>query len=1345
VAIRALIRCSIVLAFLSLTLPVVHAQIPTGPPPAPAAPAPVPATGTTQTQTVSTTSTNPASPAPSVSASKDAKAATDAVAKEESTIASSANPRESADQYTKSILDITGAVSARTATPIDDFHTLQKMIAAVQQSNLLDVLTKAKASLAASPPGASAPATLEDTRAALCAKLSQYDNLQQQDVTDAESKCSDAKEKAANAVTALGTSLGHLQSALGGIYAYVANQVSALNDRLKPLKSLQPGADPAPLLQALPGGLAALKSVLGDQQQFDTAWKSTKPLLTQLGIPVPPAPAGGTAPDVEKQFTDLQSTIDSILPNFDGWFKKITDSLTTAAKSLDSTISDVATDPAKNSAAAVGAIRDENNTLGNVQPVVDAWPPLVGFLTDGKPAGFNLKTTITDFGTMETAENVLRGSISRMQDALAGDMQDFDTDQVSLYYFTDVSRLMYALNESTQTVGGVADAQAKAAAQRTTLMQAELDLADAQATVNQYQKQVLDLEEQQRQLNAKLNFQDSVLTSLTSRSNAAQANKTDADTTLQNARNDTGNPSQASEISRATAAQTSAATKVSQAQSNVDNAKTQRDATQSQLNDSQNQSDSLPAKIDAARQSLSQAQTAVSQERRKMLMAAQAESDAFAFARDNAPFLYAPAVASSSDSAKRVILYAFNDSKTIFMRGKPDDLTLVKQIIAEFDRPAPQARLTIWTFQLSSESDQKTNVKAAKKLNDSMAIIDQELGDARALVNTATALLRDLINEQVRAHTALPATFHCSDGTPTAPDLEKLGRLSFFDPLVLKQLNFDVTKFKLRELRKLLPDPAGTTTLGEALMVLSLSTPDIKRQVRTEFETRIRGRLQALSLSPEYLKIDTSWRNLPAEAAFLQLTWHALGIWEPDAVGTTAGLTSSQLEICRALRTAYDSARLRQFADLLGSWSIEWNSISGRLSELQIRLAKVEDSGRTTLSDADRSQLSALQQKSNRTGPEQAQLNNLVAKSIRGLPQADAVTYDMMDSERLQLDARRRTISHKSVSAVKELRDVYGVDVGDLQALSQNPAKTELESFHQELSTAKLLALKSPGLNGTSPRVAAADQMLKELVIAIEDDLSRLFIQPMIEKLRMRLTSQAGVNVGILQRESLLTTNRGKARIDPRASAQLSVGTETDILSGVQQLAQLYMVAQSGGALGFLGALQAQPREQQPQIIALATGDQFEVTPVFDPSGQALRFKFDHVSTTVIQEPNGTTDPQLPQIDRHTVNTEVQLSNLETREISRFEVNARLGRPTEYWGGFPIFKDIPGFRPWVPLLGWFVRKAGSNAVAQQSVIFGQTTMYPTIGAIVDLLSDQGGADSTSPKNNEESKPPGDKQ
>jgi hypothetical protein len=201
----------------------------------------------------------------------------------------------------------------------------------------------------------------------------------------------------------------------------------------------------------------------------------------------------------------------------------------------------------------------------------------------------------------------------------------------------------------------------------------------------------------------------------------------------------------------------------------------------------------------------------------------------------------------------------------------------------------------------------------------------------------------------------------------------------------------------------------------------------------------------------------------------------------------------------------------------------------------------------------------------------------------------------------------------------------------------------------------------------------------------------------------------------------VLATNRLLARVDPRASAQLPVGQTTDILQATQQLAQIYFAANSGGALGALGALKSLPQKPQSELYGLTTGNVFQVTPIFDPSGQALRFKFDFVGQSQIREPNGTVNPQLPRIERHTVNTEVQLSNLELREVSRFESNARLGIATRYAGGIPLLKDIP-YVKYVPLIGWFVRTSGKAAVTQQSLIFGQTTMYPTIGDIMGLLT-----------------------
>ena len=258
-------------------------------------------------------------------------------------------------------------------------------------------------------------------------------------------------------------------------------------------------------------------------------------------------------------------------------------------------------------------------------------------------------------------------------------------------------------------------------------------------------------------------------------------------------------------------------------------------------------------------------------------------------------------------------------------------------------------------------------------------------------------------------------------------------------------------------------------------------------------------------------------------------------------------------------------------------------------------------------------------------------------------------------------------------------------------------------------------------LRTANAREAAADQMLKDMIIAVEDDLDRTFVQPMLSILRKDLVSKAGIGVGIVQRTSVLATNRLLARVDPRASAQLSVGQTTDILEAAQQLAQIFFAAQSGGALGALGALKSLPQKPQTELYGLTTGNVFQVTPIFDPSGQALRFKFDYIESSQIREPNGTVNPQLPRIERHTVNTEVQLSNLELREISRFESNARLGIATRYAGGLPLLRDLPYVR-YIPLIGWFVRTSGKAAVTQQSLMFGQTTMYPTIGDIMGLLT-----------------------
>ena len=1156
-------------------------------------------------------------------------------------------------------------------------------------------------------------------------------------MTDALAKCSKAAKDASDKVTALNGALTTLQTNLGTISPYVGDQVTKLQNTLKTFSKLTTGTpDVSTILEILPSGISNLKQVLQSKDQYQTSWGGMKAGLGQLSITASSKNASGQAAvDPDTALTSLQTTIDGIVPNLHTWFTAISSEMQASAKALDSTISDVLSDPAKNSASALGGARTKSEEISSAQSVVDAWPPLVGFLVDGQPDAFHLKTTKSDVEDLQKWVSVAQGSVARVHDALAGDAEKFETDQVSLYYFTDVNRLMHALNENVQTLGGVAEAQANAAAQRTALTEAELELADAQASVNRYQKQVLDLQEQQRQAQAKLKGLDANVSRLGNRLNRAQSEKEQATTDAANAQAAASNdPSKAPQSEKAKAKQDAATTKLSNSQSDYDAAKTERDNTQKQMDDAQNQSDSLPSKLAAAQQALSEAQTAVSRKRRDTLLAAQAESDAFAFARDNTPYLYAPAVASSRDPAKRVILYAFNDSKTIFMRGSHSDLVQVKRIIQKFDQPAPQARLTLWTLELSAE---KANRGTIGHLNQAMEIIDSELGTTRAKVNTTLALLREEISAQVQV---AEANSPAAPTTLATAEQEKWKRIHFYAPEVLDQLGFHFAldqQDDVEKLKYLVPDPSGTTTLGEALMILSLAQPTIRTNVLTAFESAFTDRLNgAAPVSGRQEKTDALCvaPQPPTGGRNLVLTWQAVSAYPGTATLPTNFITSSQLEIARALKGSYERSRLASAADKFGGWYEEVQEIDRQRAALSEAKLKLVSDDAKTLNPPDLLQLANLRQQVAR---HEAQYRRLA--SLPGLSPTDLVTRQTLQKELDDLDGLSKAALANHLDDFNTYQR-YIAEINDLNVRRMNIgllASAAIPSFAQEQG----IVLPSPP-NGenfvemlqriqqklqstppeTSTREAAADEMLKELIIAVEDDLDRLFIQPMICKLRVRLMSQPDVRVGILQRESLLATNRGVARIDPRASAQLSVGDQQDILGGIQQLAQLYAAVQTGGALGALGALEQQPREPQPEIYALTTGNKFQVTPIFDPTGQALRFKFDFVGSSNLQEPNGTTNPTFPRIERHTVNTEVQLSNLETREISRFESNAKLGLPTTYWGGFPIFKDIPGFRPWVPLIGWFVRKGGSNASVQQSVIFGQTTMYPTISRIVDLLS-----------------------
>ena len=1083
----------------------------------------------------------------------------------------------------------------------------------------------------------------------------------------ARKKANDQLERLAKQSTAQDDGKTKLRSSLTAVPDKVKALATLFPERLTEIGAVAQNADAAALIPTLPNNLTAVLEVEAQRRVLRARWKEVALALAQA-----------ESENAEKNtlvvnaITTLDTKVnDDVLKKLKPWIITITTHAKGETAKTAAVLPNLISDPVMNSPEALKLVSSASALHDDLLRVIDGWTKLQAQLQGFAIAGFDMPGTSQAAKALTEADTALNINTAVVQDGLTGDATEFIADQLSLFYFTDVERIMKMLNSATHEIGGIKGARERAALERQQLTATELDLAAAVDQVNTAQRRVITLEEELRQSKASFTSATDILRSATRSLKGVQSDHAKNEARFNTAKTEFDanptDPQKRLNLDRATEEKDRSAARLETFERRNEDATRERDAAKERNDVLANEQAGLPSKIQQARDQLENAQSAVTRQRRAAFLSAQAESEAFAFARDNRPFWFSPAIASTRDPVHRVLMYAFTDSKTIFLRGKQSDVDVVRDIIARFDSPAPQARLTLWTMEMSSDTSQK----GTDNFNKALIAIEEELGNNRALTTAAVSFLRDCLNEHVNKLAASEREkFRPAVVEMLGADQYRVSRLFFYQPEVAQRLGLTEpgriwndarhAQVVAEKTRLLAPDPAGTTTLGETLLVLSLGKRSAREEVMNHFRENLKYRLELLKLNDTFAPEEESWKKDDATRYFTS-TRRALGL---DSSNQTDALSSMQLEILHA-------------AEKLGVQRLS--------DQLEMLLREIQEI------DKQRAQ-----------GDDQS-LRDRQLKAKRGnyVRQALAVS-DMLAS-------MTGIAPNLDLKVSGQFRDAQSVSVSEVQ---------QLQGF------AKTAASLNP-LRTANPRVAAADQMLKELIIAVEDDIERIFIQRMLNRLRRKITKdKMGVGVGVMQRTSVLATNRLLARVDPRASAQLAVGEEQNILQSVQQLAQIFLATQTAGPLGLLGALDKQPREAPPEIYGINSGNTFQVTPIFDPSGQALRFKFDFVGITRIQEPNGTTSRQLSRIERHTVNTEVQLSNLEIREISRFESNARIGRPTEYSGGLPIIKDIPKVRPFLPLLGWFVRKGGKAAVLQQSLIFGQTTMYPTISDIMDLLTTQ---------------------
>ena len=1027
-------------------------------------------------------------------------------------------------------------------------------------------------------------------------------------------------------------SVKNLNDALKAIYTQVINVAAAADKQLRPFTQAPPD-QPAAVLSLFRNNLSDVPPMMQFQVELQTSWDNLSDELANVN-PTHTANKGS----VNDALTNLKKSVKDAVKNINTSLN----TLALYAGKQEDTLFGVSEEfrkaPVGQERIAIKNIQDAQFLASDLENFTRITASISEQAESADLEGFDKTVTESARKTLTSSAVSLRRQASAFQELVSGDRTLWVTEKIRLYYFTDIPRLIQTLNPDATLTGGDADARRQAQVRLETLRAAEDAQNEANANVAGLKRQVARLQQQLRKAEADLQLANI---------RAQQAARKD---TLVGRRPEADRRPEEKEDSEAEKKRTE-----------EERAEAQRrfDA----LNDTQN---GLAAQLANAEVQLEIAQAAFERASSVTIRAAQAESAAFANMRDNAPFWFAPGVATSTDPAKRVeITSSTGGENAIFIRGSREDIVKVQDIVAKLDEPAPQARMTLWKIELNSDATQK----GAEKFNESLRIVEQELADTRAKIADTLSLLLGAVSEEAEqaaieqsgekfvrrdCHEKDLYANYSFEPDPTATDItgryQRLRRYSLYSEQVRKELGirfidelgFDNPKqFGLK-------DPASATTLNEALIVLLLTNRFHRGQIMSRFETALRAKYGP----------DADFRRLHS----------MLELDQPTVASPQLQTTRQQQELIYAIR----GPLLRH--------------LIGRIAGLQDRV----------------NDFLALERR--RTG----HFKDKDEKALGSLSPAEVTLH--------------RCLREKFPRIFDTIHDEFPISPYDIM----NGHVKLVEPGEGTIGLQPMLEGKPVGrpkvynLRPSPARVAAADGMLDVFTKAFEDDIDRAFVQPMLVSLRQRL-KKTGIGFGVIQRTSMLATNRMVARVDPRATSELAVGQETNLIQGLQQIAQLTLDARAGnlpGVFGQFGQLAAQ--DDGAEIYGITSGSAFQVTPIFDPTGQALRFKFDFVDTTLVREPRGTTNPRLPRIERHTVNTEVQLANLEIREVSRFESDAKIGLPTTYRGGLPILKDIPGVRP-IPLIGWFIRRKGSNAIAQRSLIFAQTTMSPTIGDILDLF------------------------
>ncbi len=289
-------------------------------------------------------------------------------------------------------------------------------------------------------------------------------------------------------------------------------------------------------------------------------------------------------------------------------------------------------------------------------------------------------------------------------------------------------------------------------------------------------------------------------------------------------------------------------------------------------------------------------------------------------------------------------------------------------------------------------------------------------------------------------------------------------------------------------------------------------------------------------------------------------------------------------------------------------------------------------------------------------------------------------------------------------------------------------------------------------LEGTRAQIASVDNYLKRLSIALEDDFKVQFYDPAFVRIR-RAAREWDVTLSQVERTSILTNNRAFAKVTPAATMEFDLPKRkiavVEAMEGAKALAQDYGALlqdptflsayelmggklNNGKVQGAVPTLPTSTDEYQmgfsqsqvsptgaalqslvpdPSVYKFETGTGYEIRPVIQPDGHSIIYDFLYMYTTNVREPVRADEKHLGRVRRHFINTQVQTSSFEVRELSRYQVALKAARTAQ---GVPLLQDIP-------VAGALFRPLPSaESSIQQNVILAYSAVYPTLFDLMGL-------------------------